>query len=42
MRIMFYSGDTDGALTTYGSRRWIQSLGWDITEKWRPWIGNQD
>mmetsp|Transcript_34240 Transcript_34240/g.25300 ORF Transcript_34240/g.25300 Transcript_34240/m.25300 type:complete len:81 (-) Transcript_34240:105-347(-) len=36
-KIMFYSGDTDGALPTYGSRTWIGSLGWEITEKWRYW-----
>ena len=30
LRILFYSGDTDGAVNTYGSRRWIKSLNWTI------------
>jgi len=38
MRIMFYSGDTDGAVPTYGSRQWIQNLNWKITNQWRPWF----
>ena len=40
IKIMFYSGDTDGAVTTYGSRRWITGLGWDVLEKYRPWYTN--
>lgn len=39
-RLMFYSGDTDGAVTTYGSKRWIKSLNWPILESWRPWFTN--
>lgn len=30
-RILFYSGDTDGAVPTLGTRRWIQNLGWKVT-----------
>jgi len=37
-RLMFYSGDTDGAITTYGSKRWIKELGWSVKEAWRPWF----
>jgi len=36
-KILFYSGDTDGALPTYGTRTWINSLGWGVKEKWRYW-----
>lgn len=36
-KILIYSGDTDGALPTYGTRQWINSLGWGVTEKWRYW-----
>mmetsp|Transcript_30413 Transcript_30413/g.29770 ORF Transcript_30413/g.29770 Transcript_30413/m.29770 type:complete len:233 (+) Transcript_30413:583-1281(+) len=36
-RILHYSGDTDGAVPTFGTRSWIKSLGWDIKEKWRYW-----
>lgn len=39
-RLMFYSGDTDGAITTYGSKRWIKSLNWPVKEAWRPWFTN--
>ncbi len=38
---MFYSGDTDGAVTTYGSKRWIKDLNWPITEAWRPWYTHE-
>jgi len=37
IKLMFYSGDTDGAVTTYGSKRWIQKLDWNVTTEWRPW-----
>ena len=39
-RLMFYSGDTDGAITTYGTKMWMKELGWLITEAWRPWYTN--
>jgi len=39
-KILFFSGDTDGALPTYGTRRWIESLNWPVLEKWRPWTIN--
>lgn len=39
-RLMFYSGDTDGAITTFGSKSWMKSLGWPITDAWRPWFTN--
>lgn len=32
IKIMFYSGDTDGALPTVGSKNWIKSLNWKRTE----------
>ena len=35
---MFYSGDTDGAVPTYGSKLWIQQLNWGVKEEWRPWF----
>ena len=37
-RLMFYSGDTDGAITTYGSKSWMKGLGWPIVDAWRPWF----
>jgi len=35
--MMFYSGDTDGAVPTYGTRQWIAQLNWDVIEKYTPW-----
>lgn len=40
VRKLFYSGDTDGAVTTYGSKRWIKDLKWSVDEAWRPWFTN--
>lgn len=37
-RILFFSGDTDGAVPTYGTRQWINELNWPVTEAWRPWF----
>ena len=31
------NGDTDGAVPTYGTRRWIQKLNWPIKKDWTPW-----
>lgn len=39
-KVLIYSGDTDGAVPTLGTRRWIQSLNWNITNEWRPWMVN--
>jgi len=36
-KILFFSGDTDGAVPTYGTRRWIETLNLGIKEKWRSW-----
>ena len=37
-KILFFSGDTDGAVPTYGSRQWIDSLQMPVKEEWRQWI----
>jgi serine carboxypeptidase-like clade 2 len=34
---MFFSGDTDGAVSTWGTRQWIEALNWDVKENYRPW-----
>lgn len=36
-KILFFSGDTDGAVPTFGSRRWLEILNWDVKEAWRSW-----
>jgi carboxypeptidase C (cathepsin A) len=39
IRIMFYSGDTDGAINTYATKRWIEDLNWDtkVNGSWAAW-----
>ena len=37
VRMLFYSGDTDGAVPTWGTRQWIETLGWKTTEEYRSW-----
>lgn len=36
--LMFFSGDTDGAVSTAGTRRWIEELNWDVKKEWGPWM----
>jgi hypothetical protein len=38
-KMLFFSGDTDGAVPLLGSRRWITGLGWPIKQngEWQPW-----
>ena len=33
-QMMHYSGDTDGVVPTIGTRKWIASLGWEVTSEW--------
>lgn len=35
--MMHYSGDRDGAVPTYGTRGWVQSLNWERKQEWHPW-----
>jgi serine carboxypeptidase-like clade 2 len=37
-KMLFYSGDTDGAVPTFGTRRWIQMLNWKVKTNWYPWF----
>jgi len=37
IKALFYSGDTDGAVPTYGSIQWIEELGWKTLKKWSQW-----
>lgn len=36
--MMFYSGDTDGVIPTFGSKQWIKGLGWNVVKPWQNWI----
>ena len=38
MKILFYCGDTDGAVPCLGTRRWMKGdLNWDVTKKTTPY-----
>jgi serine carboxypeptidase-like clade 2 len=36
-RLMHYSGDTDGAVPTLGTRKWIDQQEWSVSRAWRAW-----
>ena len=36
-KLLKYSGDTDGAVPTWGTQQWIASLNWPVKEAWRPY-----
>ena len=36
-RLFHYSGDTDGAVSSLGTRKWIAEQKWNVTGEWRPW-----
>ena len=38
--MMQYSGDTDAAVPTYGTKMFVEGLGWPMTSAWRPWFTN--
>ena len=40
-RILFYSGSTDGAVPTKGSRHWITEMAWEVKEQYRPYYYNE-
>lgn len=40
IRMMHYSGNVDGAVSTIGTQGWIDSLNWEITGAWAPWYQN--
>lgn len=37
IKMLHYSGDTDGAVPSLGTEAWIATLGWNTTELWRPY-----
>ena len=36
-KLLHYSGDTDGAVATLATRKWIAAQDWKVTNEWRPW-----
>lgn len=41
-KLMHYSGDTDGAVGTLGTKKWIAGLNFDVTGEWRQWHTDGD
>lgn len=37
IQMMHYSGDTDGVIPTYGTKRWIEGLQWPVKTPWAQW-----
>lgn len=37
-KMLHFSGDTDGAVPTIGTEKWIASMKWDVDEKWRSYL----
>jgi hypothetical protein len=37
IKMLHYSGDTDAAVSSFGTKRWIKQLNWNVEAKWRPW-----
>jgi len=38
IKMLHYSGDTDGAVPTIGTQNWIASLGWNKTSEWKQYM----
>jgi len=38
IRMLFFSGDTDGAVPALGTRKWIEKLGWEVKKPWTAWV----
>lgn len=38
IKMLFYSGDTDGAVPPLGTRKWIEKLNWKVKKPWTGWV----
>ena len=38
--MLFFSGDTDGAVPMLGTRHWIRDLNWPVKQEWAPWVSD--
>ncbi|CAI0376208.1 unnamed protein product [Linum tenue] len=41
-RALIYSGDHDMCVPYTGTEAWTSSMGYNITDEWRPWISGDD
>ena len=37
IRVLHYTGNTDGSVPAEGTRAWISHMGWDVTTTFRPY-----
>ena len=37
-KVLKYSGDTDMAVPTYGTKQWIDNLNWPISKEWKQFF----
>lgn len=37
-KILVYSGDTDGVVPTYGTKKWIENLGWPVSKQYKQFF----
>jgi hypothetical protein len=37
-KMLFYSGETDGAIPTLGTKKWLKELNWPVTTPWAKWM----
>jgi len=40
LKILVYSGDIDAIVPVTGSRRWVEGLGLNAEDDWRPWMSS--
>merc|ERR1711870_177285 len=40
-RLLIFSGDADGCVPHTGTEEWTYSLGFDVSEPWRPWSSGE-
>jgi len=38
IKMLHYSGDTDGAVPAVGTQNWINSLGWEVDSEWKAYM----
>lgn len=42
LRVLIYSGDTDGCVPTIGTRKWIKMMNMTVSDSWRHWSTSYD
>lgn len=37
-KILVFSGDTDAVVPTYGTKAWVQALGWPVSKPYKQFV----